>query len=121
MNLTDYFDFQTFDFERVGKVESIRVKGTRIGIEHIIEPYLKGESPERIYHAYRHSLSLEQVYATITYFLANRTQVEVYLKRGNEVANFYYHEYLKKGPSPALRRLRELKAKAQAAQPSGSE
>lgn len=121
MNLIDYFEFQTFDFEAVGKIECIRVKGSGIDIEHIIEPYLKCDSPERIYHGYRHSLSLEQVYATITYYLANRTQLDEYLKKGNEVADFYYQEYLKKEPSPALKRLRELKAKAQAGQPLGSQ
>jgi uncharacterized protein (DUF433 family) len=40
--------------------DDIRVKGTRIGIETVLEDYLEGASPEEIAARYR-SLSLEQV------------------------------------------------------------
>jgi uncharacterized protein (DUF433 family) len=116
MQLEDYFEFEKLDFEKVGTVERIRVKGSRIAIEHILEPYLQGDSPERIFQGYRHSLSLEQVYATITYFLHNRPTVEAYLKRGNEIADMYYQEYLAKEPPEVIKRLRALKAQKQAAQ-----
>lgn len=110
MQLEDYFEFDLFDFEDVGKVEKIRIKGSRIGIEHILEDYLAGESPERIYQAYRHSLSLEEIYATITYYLHNRAKVEEYLKRGNEIADYYYQESLKKAPPEVIKRLKTIVA-----------
>jgi uncharacterized protein (DUF433 family) len=116
MQLEDYFDFEKFEFEKVGTVERIRVKGTRIAIEHILDPYLRGDSPERIFQGYHHILTLEQVYATITYFLHNRPEVEAYLKRGEEVADFWYQEYLAKEPPEVIKRLRALKAQKQAAQ-----
>ena len=61
MELESYFDFLAQD--------DIRVKGTRIGIETILYDYIhRGQSPEAIAACYP-SLTLEQVYATITYYL----------------------------------------------------
>lgn len=110
MQLEDYFDFEEFEAEGVGKIDRIRLKGTRIAIEHVIEPFLQGESPERIYQGYRHSLQLEHVYATITYYFHNKIIVDDYLRRGNQVADHFYQEHLKKEPSELTTRLRALKA-----------
>jgi uncharacterized protein (DUF433 family) len=115
MQLDDYLDFETHEIEPFGKVETIRIKGSRIGIEFIIQPYLEGDSPERIYHGYRHSVSLEQVYAAITYYLHNKAQIEEYLKKGKEIADYHYQEYSKKPPSEAVQRLRKLQAEREAA------
>ncbi len=58
MNLEDYFAFLA--------PTDIRVKGTRVGIETILTDYLElGLFPEQIATRYL-TLSLEQVYATIT-------------------------------------------------------
>ncbi len=116
MQLDEYFSFEEIDHAPVGKIETIRVKGSRIGIEFIIEPYLKGDSPERIFQAYRHSLTLEQVYATITYYLHNKGRIDEYLRRGNEIGDYFYQEHLKKGPTEIEKRLRELKAQKQSAE-----
>lgn len=110
MQLEDYFEFEKFNFPEMGEVERIRVKGTRIGIEHIIDFYNEGDSPERIFQAYRHSLTLEQVYATITYYLHNRATVDDYIRRGNEVAEKNYQEFKSREPPEAIKRLRALKA-----------
>ncbi|MBI3821669.1 MAG: DUF433 domain-containing protein [Planctomycetes bacterium] len=118
MQLDDYLDFENHEIEPFGTVETIRIKGSRIGIEFIIQPFLDGESPERIYHGYRHSLSLEQVYAAITYYLHNKTKVEEYLKKGSEIGDYHYQEYLKKPPTEAMERIRKLKAERDAAKPS---
>jgi uncharacterized protein (DUF433 family) len=115
MQLEDYLDFEITEIEPFGNVETIRVKGTRIGIEFIINPYLQGDSPERIFQGYRHNLSLEQVYAAITYYLHNKSRIEEYLKRGKEITDFNYQEHLKKGPSEFEQRLRNLKASKEAA------
>jgi uncharacterized protein (DUF433 family) len=115
VQLEDYFDFETHDIEPFGTVETIRMKGSRIGIEFIVQPYLEGDSPERIYHGFRHSLSLEQVYAAITFYLHNKGKIEEYLKRGDEIGDYYYEEYLKKPPTEAMQRIRKLKAEREAA------
>lgn len=109
MQLEDYFDRDEIEIEPFGLVESIRVKGTRIGIEFIVNPYLQGDSPERIYQGYRHSLSLEQVYATITYYLHNKAEIDDYLRLGKQIEDHHYQEHLAKGPSEAERKLRDLK------------
>lgn len=70
MQLEDYFDFQS--------PEDIRIRGTRVGIESVLLDYLDGASPEEIQRRYP-SASLEQVFATITYYLANKQQVQAYL------------------------------------------
>lgn len=71
MQLEDYFDFQRSD--------DIRLKGTRVGIETVLYDYIhRGRSPEKIAATYP-SLSLEQVYATITYYLHNKETVSQYL------------------------------------------
>ncbi len=60
--------------------EAIRIAGTRIGIETVLRDYLEGASPEEIMLRYP-TLSLEQVHATITYFLANQEKVDLYLEQ----------------------------------------
>ena len=71
MRLEDYFDF--FDTPDV-----IRLKGRRIGLEHIVERYKEGQSPEQIAE-YFGDLPLEDVYAAILYYLHNRVDVDAYL------------------------------------------
>ena len=72
MTLEDYFDFVSAD--------EIRLRGTRVGIEAILSEYLDGVLPEEIALNYP-PVTLEQVHATITYYLGNRTAVDQYLAR----------------------------------------
>ncbi|MCL4867347.1 MAG: DUF433 domain-containing protein [Anaerolineae bacterium] len=53
--------------------------GTRIGPEQIVDAYEAGPTPEEIALRYR-TLSLEAVYAAITYYLANQEQVKAYMQ-----------------------------------------
>ena len=78
MQLENYFDFLGED--------DIRIRGTRIGIETVLEDYLEGSSPEEIAARYR-SLSMEQVYATITYYWHSRDQVEEYLQEWRDYSD----------------------------------
>lgn len=71
MQLEDYFNFLAPD--------DIRLKGTRIGIETILYDYLfRARTAEEIAQIYP-SLTLEQVYATLLYYLHNKTTVDAYL------------------------------------------
>jgi hypothetical protein len=72
MELEKYFEFIDN--------ESIRVAGTRVGIETILRDYRQGASPEEIVLHYP-TLSLEQVHATITFYLASREKVGSYLRK----------------------------------------
>jgi uncharacterized protein (DUF433 family) len=71
MQLEDYFIFLS--------TNDIRLKNTRIGIETLLYDYIyRSRSPEEIAKTYP-SLTLEQVYATILYYLHNKEEIEKYL------------------------------------------
>jgi uncharacterized protein (DUF433 family) len=112
MQLEDYFEFETFETKH-GPVERIRLKGHRVAIEHVIELFNQGMSPERIRQSFP-TLGLDRVYATITYYLANKQAVDEYLARGETIEDEFYQEWLA-NPSPAVQRLRALKAQRQQA------
>ena len=57
---------------------AIRLAGTRVGIEYVLRDYLQGASPEELALRFP-TLSLEQIHATITYYLAQRAEVSRYL------------------------------------------
>lgn len=59
---------------------TIRVKGTRVGIETVVREYQQGAIPEEIVLRYP-TLSLLQVHAVLTYYLANQPTVEAYVER----------------------------------------
>ena len=72
MELRDYFDFNS-------EID-IRIKGHRIAIQHVLDRYLQGKSPDELLHRFP-TLSMEKIYATILYYLANKEEVEIYLER----------------------------------------
>src|SRR5207247_1441393 len=109
MQLEDYFDFETHE-SKFGPVQRIRIRGHRISIEHVIEYFKEGFSPETIAREIYPSLSLEKVYATITYYLHNKGDVEEYLRRGDEIADKHYQEYLTRPEPEVVKRLRAIKA-----------
>jgi uncharacterized protein (DUF433 family) len=106
MQLEDYFDFLSPD--------DIRIKGHRIGIDNILEYFLQGYTPEEIGVNYP-GLSLEKIYATITYYLHNRAEVDAYLVSLRRWREERYQESLK-NPSPIAIRMRGIKAQRQAEQ-----
>lgn len=114
MQLEDYFEFEKLD-TRFGEVERIRLKGTRIDIETIIRDYEGGHLAEQIVADYQPSLTLEQVYATLTYYLRNQSVVKAYMKRGEAIGEAYFQEYLTREPSEVVKRLKALKAQREQA------
>jgi uncharacterized protein (DUF433 family) len=98
MQLEDYFDF----------LESgdIRIKGHRIGIEHVINLYREGFSPEQVAQHYP-GLSLEKIYATITYYLHKRDEIERYIAEGEAWKEEQYQQSLEDPTSP-IHRIRQL-------------
>jgi len=94
--------------------DDVRIKGTRIGIETVLDDYLEGASPEEIAVRYR-NLTLEQVYATLLYYFRNRADVDAYLEAWRVYTEQAWLEQ-QRNPSPVTRRLRELKARRAALQ-----
>ena len=87
---------------------TIRIKGTRVGIEIVIEQFLKGADPREIQRLYP-NLTLEQIYVTITYYLFNKKKIDTYIAEGIKQAEAAYEEQLK-NPSPGIKRLMKIKA-----------
>jgi uncharacterized protein (DUF433 family) len=95
--MENYFDFLSPD--------DIRIKGTRVGIETVLDDYLGGASPEEIAARYR-TLTLEQVYATITYYLHKQEEIDKYLERWRAYTEAAWQEQ-QRNPPEFVRELRE--------------
>ena len=115
MQLEDYFEFETRHSDEVGEVEAIRFKDTRIGLEHILVPFLEGESPEGICRGLRRSLTLEQVYAAVVYYFQNRERIDAYLRRDRELESHWAMKWTAR-ESPEIRE--KLNKAREAAVPS---
>jgi uncharacterized protein (DUF433 family) len=85
--------------------DDIRIKGTRVGIETVLDDYLCGASPEEIVARYR-TLTLEQVYATITYYLHKQEEIDNYLERWRAYTEAAWQEQ-QRNPPEFVRELRE--------------
>ena len=101
---------QLYPFERNFEFlseDDIRIKGTRIGIESVLYESLHlSQTPEEIVEHF-HTLTLEEVYATILYSLQNPVKVGNYLANNLEYCKRFREEY-ERNPSPGVVRLREL-------------
>ena len=101
-SLEDYFNFYRLD--------DIRLKGTRVGIEHILKEYIKnGKSPEEIKRLFS-TVSLEQIYATILYYVRNKKAVGQYFDDWVNYCHRTQEEYDNNPPS-VVRRLLDVKEK----------
>jgi len=103
--LEDYFNFL--------RPDDIRLKGSRIGIETILYEYLfRARTPEEIANIYK-SLTLEQVYATILYYLHNKEAVGKYITEWLEWGEEMREEQTR-NPPPVTEKLRKFKAEREA-------
>ena len=105
MQIEDYFNFLA--------PNDIRLQGTRVGIETILYDYIhRARTAEEIAKTYP-SVTLEQVYATILYYLHNRETVTQYLADWLEWGH-QQRQAQALNPPPGIVRLRKLKAKQNA-------
>ena len=96
--LEDYLDFLGPD--------DIRIKGTRVGIETVIRAFSDGHSPEMIQQTYP-TLTLEQVYAVITYYLQHRSELDDYVRRLDAWAYQQRAKQQENDPPEVIRRVRQ--------------
>ncbi|MDJ1179252.1 DUF433 domain-containing protein [Roseofilum sp. BLCC_M91] len=102
MQLEDYFDFLSPD--------DIRLKGTRVGIETILYEYIyQRKTAEDIHKLYSH-LPLENIYATILYFLHNPEDITQYMSDWLNYCRESERQQLENPPDHVIRLL-ELKEK----------
>jgi len=99
MQLEDYFD--------VLGPDDIRIRGHRIGIESILYEYVyRHRTAEQIQRRFP-TLSLEQVYATILYYLHDQKTVGAYLEDWLEHGRRMREEQ-ERNPNRGVLKLREL-------------
>lgn len=104
MQLEDYFDFLA--------PNEIRLKGHRIWIEDVLYEYIHNAQPPEKMAARFPTLRLDQIYATILYYLQHQEELDRYL------ANWLAHgermrEQQARHPTPAMLRLRRIRAERQ--------
>ena len=92
-----------FEFHDNG---AIWIRGHRVGIDLLIESYKAGMTPEQIAEEFD-TIRLEDIYATITYYLHNRGSLDTWLGEIDARFNRTRDESLR-NPSPAAARLREI-------------
>jgi uncharacterized protein (DUF433 family) len=111
MQLEDYLDFIPPPYEQ------IRLKGTRIGLEHVIRYHNGGMTPEQIAHAFAYPLPHEQVYAAVTYYLQKKDELDAYVRSIDEKGEQLRQE-VERDPRNRALRDKLLAAKAAKAQAS---
>lgn len=100
MQLEDYFNFL--------EPNDIRLQGTRVGIETVLYDYIfRARTPEEIEQSYA-TITLDQVYATILYYLRNKAAVDKYITDWIEHGDKMRREQ-EANPTPAIIRLRKLR------------
>lgn len=93
----------------------MRVADGRVMLDSVVAAFRQGHSPETIQQQYP-SLTLEQVYGALTYYLAHAQEVEDYLQRQSKI----WAEWQAKSEqhaSPVVQRLRALQRAPVAGEP----
>ena len=68
------------DRQYVEKIDhAYRLTGTRVSLDSIVYSFWRGQTAESIAQSFP-VLTLEQVYGALTYYLANKDQVDAYLE-----------------------------------------
>ena len=56
------------------------IRGSRVSLDSVVYRFLEGLAPDTIQSECFPTLTLEQVYGAITYYLRNREEMDAYLK-----------------------------------------
>ena len=89
MQRASYFDFVNDC--------AIRIKGHRIGIEHVLRGYRNGARTDELMRRYP-TLTCDEIQSTIRYYLANRDEVDEYLCRVKELQERDWREQARNPP-----------------------
>lgn len=60
------------------------VAGTRVSLDSLVYAFRSGESPETIQQQFQ-TLSLEQVYGAIAFYLGHQTEVDANIREGEDL------------------------------------
>lgn len=87
---------------KLGKDGVARVGGTRVTLDTVVRAFLRGATAEEIAQQYP-SLSLLDVYATISYYLQNTVEVDKYLDKRRKHAQAVKRENQKRFDQSGIR------------------
>ena len=65
------------------------IAGTRVSLDSVVYTFLEGLSAESIVDSYE-TVTLEQVYGAIAYYLGHRTEIDDYLKQSETEFEVFY-------------------------------
>jgi uncharacterized protein (DUF433 family) len=94
-------------YVRVDENGILRIGSSRVMLDSVVAAFQQGHSPETIRQQYP-ALSLEEVYGSLTYYLAHRDEVHAYLRRQDQVWQEWEARCAQQ-PSPVVERLRALR------------
>src|SRR6266478_386719 len=87
------------------------IAGTRISLDSIVYAFRRGASPETIRSSFP-SLTLEQVYGAIAFYLSKQAEIDEYLRHSEEVyeaGRQVNHDELRREKPELLERLMRAK------------
>jgi len=76
----EYITQISYDFDGEPRT-AYRITATRVSLDSVVINWLNGESPEGIVDSFP-SLTLEQVYGALAFYLANQEEIDEYLRQG---------------------------------------
>ncbi len=72
------------DYINIDEHGVMRIAGSRVMMDSVVAAFWEGHSAETIRSQYQ-SLSLEQVYGAIAYYLGHRQEVDEYMRRRDAI------------------------------------
>ncbi len=85
---------------------ALRISGTRVGLEHLIQTYREGFTADELAIQYP-TVTLEQVHGVLAYYLSHRTAVDEYIQQGIDRFEDAVRQQARRPPSEAVLRIRE--------------
>lgn len=70
----------------------IRISGTRVTLDTLIDFYHQGETPEDLHEGFP-TIPLADIYAVIAYYLAHQEDIDAYLRRRSAEAEHIRREW----------------------------
>ncbi len=96
---------------------TIRVGGTRVTLDSLVSAFELGATPEQIVHMYP-TVSLDDAYAVITYYLRHRNEVKAHLEEEAKAADALQAGIEARFPTDGIRQ-RLLARRRKESAPSG--
>jgi uncharacterized protein (DUF433 family) len=94
-------------YVRVDENGVYRIANTRVMLDSVLAAFHQGHSPETIRQQYP-ALTLEDVYGSLTYYLAHQEEIDAYLQRQKAIWE-QWRVIIEQKPSPVVERLRALR------------